>query len=208
MSANQANFLFENITRRAKLVSMVKLALLFVALLLLVAVLYISFRQSSDNRFNLVFSSIESGDDSLPTMINPRFHGMDKDNNPYNVTATKAVQQDDETVLMDEVAADLTLKDKSWLSVLSPHGILKLEEKNLYFYGGVELFHDQGYDMQTESVVVDMVKSVAAGDKAVTMKGPLGTLEAQRFSLDNKGRYMRFDGNVRMVLFPRKRYEG
>lgn len=154
--------------------------------------------------FKLGMSNISASDSGGQTIVNPRFTGTDRDQQPYTVTADAATQ-DQKTPNQIKLAfpkADLTLGDGAWISVTAATGRYDRKAQALTLAGGVDLFHDQGYELHTPSARISLADGEAAGDEPVRGQGPFGTLEGQGFRMLDKGRRLVLSGKSRVVLYP------
>jgi lipopolysaccharide export system protein LptC len=189
------------------LVLFTKRLIFFLAFLLVVAVMLWPFLVPEEKRFQLVFSSIgkqeEEGEGGAQTnaMLKPRFHGVDSNNQPYNVVADQAVQQDEDTVLLTNVSGDITLNDTRWYAVSAREGVIHIAEKKLELTENVSLFTDNGFEVHTLAAQADIGKGTAQGDNDVEVQGPLGHLEAKGFKILNRGDEIYFTGPVRMTIY-------
>ena len=170
-----------------------------ILLIILVAIPMIG-QENADMR--VVFSSIEEKESTLPIMTKPRFQGVDEKDQPYMVTAAKATQREDDTILLDNVAADLTTNNKAWLALIAQTGILNLQSDTLQLRGNVQLFHDAGHQMTTEKVNIDLNNLSAQGDLPIIIQGEFGRVTSDTFAIKDKGDRMIFKKNVEMLLLP------
>jgi lipopolysaccharide export system protein LptC len=157
-----------------------------------------------DERFQLGFSPIEREVDNL-SMVNPRFFGLDRNNRPFAVTGDIATQADREgsSVTIESPQADVTLKDGAGVLLNADLGYYRQKEQILDLVGGVDLFHERGYEMHTTSARVDMKSGVAWGDAPVQGQGDFGTINAQGFRVAEDGQAIHFTGKSHLVLDPR-----
>lgn len=162
--------------------------------------------RTEDLRFRIGFAALKSNVDGDPNLLNPRYVGTDKDNQPYAVTADIAKKLDGEgmdvRIGLELPKADITLKDGTWLVLTAENGIYARRNKTLDLSGAVNLFHDSGYEFRTDKAQVDLARGVAEGNRPVKGQGPFGTLNAEGFRLLNKGRTIVFTGKSKMVLKP------
>ncbi len=136
-------------------------------------------------------------------MLRPRFVGTDENNQPFTVvaeTATHAGSAD--RILLVSPKADVTMKDGSWVAVNAKEGLYDRIAQTLGLRGQVQVFHDAGYEFQTEAADVDMSAGAAAGDKPVEGQGPFGLLKADGFKILDKGGRIVFTGKARLELRP------
>jgi lipopolysaccharide export system protein LptC len=190
------------IRRRSRFVKFSKVLLSFLILLILglMTVLPLIYRQKSG--IVITSKNVESKGSGVPVMQQPKFQGVDNNNQPYTITARVARQEDQETIRLSGVKADLTTKDKAWLALDANTGVMKLNEEVLYLLGNVQLFHDAGYEMHTERVRIDISTGNAFGDKELQGQGVLGFFRAQRFAIYDNGERMIFDDGVSMTILP------
>ncbi len=114
-------------------------------------------------------------------MVKPNLSGTDSSGDPFVVTAAKATQfaHDPDRALLDNVEADLTLRDGNWLNATSPHGLLDAphpaqhctkitcpSKQTLDMLGSIAVFSDNGYEVHTMFAHVDMS---AASPRATDM---------------------------------------
>lgn len=191
------------ITKYSRFVRISKWLLAVVIAIIAVAMLVIPTLRAKEERVSLAFTSIDSKDgEAAPTMTNPKLQGVDAQKQPFMVTAKTARQLDTNTVLLEGMQADMTIKNKRWMTVFAEQGLLKLNEEVLTLTGKVELFQDDGYEMKTEKVIVHLKDSTAENDTVVQGQGPMGRIKAERFSVFDRGTRIVFNGNVTMTVYP------
>ena len=203
LTRDRMESILSSVSRYTKFVHSTKLTLAVLAAILTGLVLFYPLFHH-DSGVRVQFSSIEKKSPSSPTqMINARYHGLDKDNQPFNVTAKTATQIDDNTVGLDQVTSDISLKSGTWLSVSANTGLFKMKEKGLDLKGSIEMFDDEGYEFRTERLHVDVGKKTAVTDIEVKGQGPLGTLKAYGGAhADGIAKVITFEGPVFATVFP------
>ncbi len=136
-------------------------------------------------------------------LVNPRFESVDQKQQPFTITAERAVQgTDDEGMLiLEKPIGDILLNDGAWLAIKANQGAYKEETQKLLLNGNVRLFHDTGYSMETEKLYVDLKNSTAMSDVDVYIQGPAGTLNAKGLQGDNQSGNLVFTGPALMVLY-------
>jgi lipopolysaccharide export system protein LptC len=138
-----------------------------------------------------------------PEMQNPKFHGIDKNNRPFNITALKGISLADNKILLDNINGDITLKDGSWISILSEQGNYNVETQELFLNGKVNLFMDNSYEFFTESANINLEENMATGVEKVRIQGKIGVLDANGFIIKNSGDEVLFLGGVKLVGSPK-----
>jgi lipopolysaccharide export system protein LptC len=135
-------------------------------------------------------------------MIKPRLSGIDNDGLPFVVTAARAIQEarGSDRVRLEEVTADISLKDGTSLHVTAAKGVIDTKTHVLQVSGGMHLMSKTGYDARTLSAVADLRAGTVHGENGIEAEGSFGRITAQRFALDRETRQLRFWGDVHMVL--------
>ena len=189
--------------RYSRFVRTLKVLLPLVAFAILAATMLFVLLYDADESLTVSFTSVEHVDNDL-RMVNPRFSGVDNERRPFLVTAEAAIQDaaDPRTVTLETIQADMTLGEEAWVSVSAEQGVLNTEAETLVLEGAIDLYSDTGYEFHTDSAVVQFGERSVLSNSAVQAQGPLGTLRADSFMANDAGETLRFDGNVRMLIYP------
>ena len=152
--------------------------------------------------FALTFANTNSTDVETLGMANARYVGTDANNRPFFVTADEALQNSSKPDLIDMVAlqADMAFDNGVWMSVLASSGRYDRSRQTLHLAGPVNIFSDLGYEFHAESAHIDLQNNIAQSNEPVRGHGPLGTLSADSFRVDDQGQRLLFRKNVRMVI--------
>jgi lipopolysaccharide export system protein LptC len=189
--------------RRTRVVAAMRLILPATAAILLAALaLWSRFGFDTDS-FRLAMGSLGLTSIDTLSMSNPHFEGMDNKNRPFNVTASKATQADAkaDVINLNAPQADITLEDGAWLTVTAESGKYKRGAQLLDLNGQVNLFHDQGYELHTRDVHIDLGQGSAVSNDTVDGQGPSGALTAQGMRVANGGQRILFRGPAHMTFF-------
>lgn len=132
-------------------------------------------------------------------LLNPRFESKDDKEQPYVITAKRAIQGEtnDNLVILEEPTAELFLKDNSIMTAQSEQGAFRQDNKRLLLKQNVVLTHDAGYTVTTEEINVDMKEKNAWNEAPLKGTGPEGTLEAS-------GLHANFSDNILILTGPAK----
>jgi len=187
----------------SRFVQMMKVLLPVVAALLIILILVWPYLRSEDLRFRLSFAALTANQNEDPSMVNPRFLGIDKENKAYSITADLArnLAAGSSSVELEMPKADITLDDGTWLVLTAKSGIFRQAKKTLDLTGAVNLFHDSGYEFKTSKAVIDLQKGVASGSEAVRGHGPFGEMQGEGFRLFDKGKTIIFTGKSKLVIY-------
>jgi lipopolysaccharide export system protein LptC len=136
-------------------------------------------------------------------LLDPRFDSVDDKNQPYSITAKKAVQgdKDSKVILLDQPLADLSLNSGNWLAAKAEQGAYNQDSQRLLLKGNVTLYHDDGYSMQMAELDVDLDKQTAWTQTVVQGQGPMGLLDAKGMQADSKTGTLIFKGPAKLVLY-------
>jgi lipopolysaccharide export system protein LptC len=191
-----------HVIRYTRMVAAMRLALpTFAALLLAALVAWSKFGLDGD-RFLLAMGALGARHIESLSMNNPHFAGVDDKKRPFSLTAKQATQEDNNGDIIDLASpqADITLEDGAWLSLSSDKGRYRREARLLDLDGVVNLFHDQGYEMHTRDVRVNLAQGKAVSKNAVQGQGPAGDLTAEGIEVLDGGKRVLLLGRSHVVL--------
>lgn len=188
----------------SSLVRFLRVALPIVALFLVALVGVWPYVQKENIAFTIGFVTSEITGDQSPVMVNPRYTGTDGEERPYSITADLAhnLVQDTERVDLDNPKADITLEDGTWLVVTADNGVYARDSETLDLSGSVNLFQDEGYELRSETVRVDLAAGTAESSTPSEGQGPFGNLTSEGFRVLNVGKTVLFTGKSHLVLYP------
>ena len=189
-----------SIARRRVLVTSAKwlLPVVAVALLSLIAVWPELTRVADESRasFRRIFGAIPDSAE----LIQPSYRGADAKDRPYTLTADTATQVSPERINLASPKGDVTLDGGRWMMVRSKDGVFLQHQDQLDLSGDVHLYRDDGVVMRSQSVAVDLKQGAAASSEMTHAEGPFGQLDAQGFTLLDKGHAIQFQGPARLIL--------
>lgn len=135
-------------------------------------------------------------------LLNPRFESVDEKAQPYTITATRALQGSDneDMVMLEEPLADMLLTSGNWIAVKAQQGTFLQKTQKLVLEGDVEMFHDQGYQMEMAELHVDLGSNIAWSETDIYGQGPAGTLNAKGLKADNTQGNLIFTGPAKLIL--------
>jgi lipopolysaccharide export system protein LptC len=192
-----------HLQRRARVISAARLILPAAAAGLLTVLALWSHFGLDTSSFRLTMGSLDLNSLDTLAMSNAHFEGLDEEKRPFSVSAEKATQVDNSSDAIDLTAlqADMTMKDGAWLSMTSDTGRLQRSKKLLDLTGQVNLFHDQGYELHTRDVHVNLADDSAVGNQPVAGQGPSGELTAEGLEVFDSGQRVVFLGKTHMLFY-------
>ena len=189
--------------RRTRFVAAMRLILPTIAALLLAALALWSRFGFDSNSFRLAMGTFGLESLHILSMSNPHFEGLDDKKRPFGVSAARATQADRDADVIHLAApqADITLEDGAWLTLTADSGLYRRAAQLLNLNGQVNVFHDQGYELHTRDVHIDLSKGSAVSNAPVEGQGPSGQLTAQGMEVTDGGSHIRFLGLAHLTLY-------
>ncbi len=173
------------------------------AVVLLVAVLFAPQLQPFRDIFTGQGALLDAESGGV-ALVSARFRGTDSSERPYSLTAEQVHERAGEEEQYDLVnpQGDITLSDGAWLTLGATDGRYDRLGEHLFLVGDVSLFHDQGYEMHTETAEIDLVANRAWGTSPVTGQAGFGEIVAEGFRLEEGGLRVHFTGKAELLLYP------
>lgn len=187
------------IARRRVLVNVTKWLLPSIALGLLSTIALWPELDRATDQSRVAFRRV-GGDVNGAQVTDARYRGVDERGRPYTVTASVARQVGPERVNLTNPKGDITQENGTWLMLQSKQGVYIQHASQLDLSDNVVLYRDDGATVRTSSASIDLKNGVAAGAEPVNVEGPFGTLDAQGFTITDKGAAMQFAGPARLVM--------
>ena len=180
-----------------------KLVLPTVATLAILLLIFWSQSNLLETRFRIDVTEIAPEEIENLKMLNLRFDGMDENDRPFSITADVASQNRDAegTIDLVEPRADITLADGSWVALMAGAGHYDRDGDRLDLAGGVNVFHDQGFEMNTDAARIDLETGTATSDTPTSGHGPAGYLDAAGFRVENDGERVFLAGPAHLNLY-------
>lgn len=188
--------------RYSRFVRFMKVALPALAALLLGLIVIWPRLTLEDKRFQVGFARLSTKEVETLAMKNARYYGLDESNRPYAVTSDSAVQEpgNSDLIHLDAPKADFTSNSGANILVDGAKGLYRQSSKTLELSGGVNLFHDAGYELHTASATIDLARNSARGVEPVNGFGPQGAIRSAGFELSGKGQAIIFTGKAHLTL--------
>lgn len=136
-------------------------------------------------------------------LLKPVFNSVDDKNQPYSVTADRAVQSrgSPDIVELEKPVANLKMNDGTVVDADSARGLYEQKSQKLNLDGQVHLKHSNGYTLTTEELRIDMITRKAYSGTDVFVEGPAGTLRATGLEGDADGGALIFTGPATVILY-------
>ena len=188
------------IARRRAMVVLTKWSLPILAIALLGSVALWPELTRVGEQTRIGFRKAFSVDAETGRMLQPRYRGVDERGRPYTVTATSAQQTGPERIALTDPKGDIVTESGTWVMVEAKQGVYIQHSALMDLSHDVTLYREDGTTLTTDAVAIDLKASVAASDDMTHAEGPFGVLDAQGFTLIDKGAAIQFHGPAHLVL--------
>jgi lipopolysaccharide export system protein LptC len=188
------------IARRQWFLLAMKLLLPVAALLLLASIAIWPELHRSMEAGRITFRRVGSVEAGAGQLIDPRYQGFDTHNRPFTLTADTATQINQDQVKLDAPKGDMVLPNGTWLMVQSHDGVFGQHTNLLDLSGEVTLYRQDGTMMTSATASLDLKQGAATSNDYTHAEGPFGTLDAEGFTLVDKGDVVQFRGPARLVM--------
>ena len=181
-------------------VRLMRVALPVIALII-IGVLFFWLSQDEQSNVSQTPASTQ-GAQGQTAIIKPKYEGVDSLGRPYHVTADTVSRssQNQDVMLLKKPVADIMLKNDVWLAVSSDTGVYHEKKNNIILKGKVKIFHDSGYELTMDRLIVDFTSSAARSEMPVKGHGPAGEISGQKMHISEGGQRVIFQGPAKMML--------
>ena len=185
----------------SKFIKTVKFIFLSISILMLVLII-INNRQNQIKIIGEKFSYTEKIDGSInQVLVKPIFMGLNKKEQPFKVTASKATRFKEESntfYLENPVGEILIDNDKYFLS--GNNGIYDKNIQELKINGDVKFNNNLDLKFSTTEVLFDFKDQVLFGEKAVSGYRNNSKIDSQGIKILNKENKIIFTGKTKLLL--------
>jgi len=185
----------------SKFIKTIKFVFLGISILMLLLIV-INNRQSQIEIVGDKFSYSEKIDGSInQVLVKPIFMGLNKKEQPFKVTASKATRFNEETdtfYLENPIGEILIDNDKYYLS--GNNGIYDKNIQELKINGDVKFNNNLDLKFSTTEVFFDFKKQVLFGEKAVSGYRNNTKIDSQGIKILNKENKIIFTGKTKLLL--------
>ena len=185
----------------SKFIKTIKFVFLGISILMLLLIV-INNRQSQIEIVGDKFSYSEKIDGSInQVLVKPIFMGLNKKEQPFKVTASKATRFNEETdtfYLENPIGEILIDNDKYYLS--GNNGIYDKNIQELKINGDVKFNNNLDLKFSTTEVFFDFKKQILFGEKAVSGYRNNTKIDSQGIKILNKENKIIFTGKTKLLL--------
>ena len=152
---------------------------------------------------DVAVESINLTDGKL-VMENPELSGFDKDKRPYNLTASKAIQNAElpNQVELQKIIAELPMDEVTTATITAGNGVYDADAKTLELKQTVNVVTSSGMVVNLEDASVDIANSIMHTNNPINATSPQADISSNSFMVEDGGNKLIFEGRVRMTLRP------
>lgn len=193
---------FEHAQRHSYRVRFLKSALPVIAILMAIGFVGYSYVLTPSSVAVVTDGSAYS--DGKLVMANPKLDGFTKDNRPYKMTASRAIQdlKNEGVVLLEGIAARLPIDKDNWAEVDAPHGVYDRDNNTLDIPGDMTITTADGMVAKLQSAFLDMGKGGMKTDDPIDIQAKGTTITSDSMSILENGKVLVFEKRVRMNIDP------
>jgi lipopolysaccharide export system protein LptC len=142
--------------------------------------------------------------DGKLVMANPKLEGFTKDNKPYRMSATRALQHADNSSVIDleGIDARLPFSGENFATIGADHGVFNYDQRTLDISSPITVSTTDGMTATLQSAYVDMIQGLLNTDKPVSINLAGVSLSADAMRVTENGRVLVFESRVRLELKP------
>lgn len=135
-------------------------------------------------------------------LINAKFETQDQNERPFSITSERAFQEDDNSnnINLEKPKAYMRFDDGTHISLKGENGIYQQEEQLLHLEGDVRFLHNDGYEILTTTVDINIEEQTAVSNTPVTGKGPTGDITASGLIANGQTAVFIFKGPATLTL--------
>jgi lipopolysaccharide export system protein LptC len=133
-------------------------------------------------------------------MIRPRYRGVDERQRPYTISADTADRAGPERMNLVAPVGDVTLQNGTWLLLRAKTGVFIQHANELDLANAVTLYRQDGTIMRSATATMNLKLGAATSNDYTHAEGPFGTLDAEGFTMVDKGSVIQFHGPAKLVL--------
>ena len=102
--------------------------------------------------------------------------------------------------MLSQPRGDVVPEGGGWLMLQSEEGVYVQRSGELDLARDVQLYRDDGTVLRTPSATINVKEGAATSSEQTHAEGPFGVLDAQGFTLTEKGAVVQFQGPAWLVI--------
>jgi lipopolysaccharide export system protein LptC len=142
------------------------------------------------------------------TIDTPRLTGKRRNGMPYEVRAAQGMQDmmAPDIVELVRLDAKAQMTASAWVNLTADRGVYNSAKDELHLTGFVRIRSDAGYDMKTQSALMELKTGLMKTTEPVKVVLKSGSVAADQMQIVDNGQQVVFEGNVHSVLLPEEQH--
>ncbi|MBV9064848.1 MAG: LPS export ABC transporter periplasmic protein LptC, partial [Methylobacteriaceae bacterium] len=142
------------------------------------------------------------------TIDTPRLTGKRRNGMPYEVRAAQGMQDmlKPDIVELAHLDAKAQMTESEWVNLTANQGIYNSAKDELFLTGLVRIRSDAGYDLKTQSALMELKTGLMKTTEPVNVLLKAGSVEADQMQIVDSGQQVVFEGHVHSVILPQEPY--
>lgn len=198
-----------SLTRRAKIMRWIKIALPSIAALLIGLLIVMPGLQTESERLAVDITRPKKGELEKLHMEQTSFYITDANNkvNNFNADNIDETEPGSKLLKLKNPSGILPNADNTWVNIQSPNGYYNQNTSLLRLLDGVEVFYSNGATATSEEMFFDFKLSKAYSIKPTTVDGESGHIESQGFEYYQDKDLLIFTGKTHITM-PEEQVKG
>lgn len=137
-------------------------------------------------------------------MANPKLEGFTKDNRPYKMSASRAIQdlKSEGVVQLEGIAAKLPIDAENWAMVDAPHGVYDRDNNTLDITSEMTITTANGMVAKLQSAYLDIGQGGMKTDDPIDIQLQGAKITSDSMTILENGKVLVFEKRVRMNIDP------
>ncbi|PSJ55657.1 LPS export ABC transporter periplasmic protein LptC [Pseudaminobacter soli (ex Li et al. 2025)] len=142
--------------------------------------------------------------DGKLVMANPKLEGFTKDSRPYQMKASRAVQdpKNEAIVQLEGIAAKLPISNDNWAMIDTSQGVYNREANTLNIPAEILITTADGMVAKLKSAFLDIAKGGMKTDDPIDIQAKGTKITSDSMSILENGKVLVFEKRVRMNIDP------
>lgn len=143
-------------------------------------------------------------EDGKIVMRNPVMTGQNNSEQPYSLKASRAVQDlaTPDVIVLEDIVADMPVSDSISAQLIAPRGSYDRAAERMVFTEPFRIETSSGMSAELQSAEVDIGAGNMVSNGPVSVKSPEASIVAKSMRMQDKGRSVIFETDVRMTITP------
>ena len=138
------------------------------------------------------------------SMDNPRISGIGAKGRPFEIQATRAIQniRNPKVVTFQELQAKFKMNDQDSVTVTARSGVYDSQLETLKLAGNIRVRSNSGHEADLDSADIDLKRGSMITQDPAVLRTETSLVQGRSLTVSESGNVVALDGGVRMTLLP------